>query len=82
MSSIAVDFDPMVRDELIRRLKQGVLSREEAQELMYILEKERKEALRKRDDDRATTLTFLLIGLDGYVHGNISLRDIMPSNTQ
>lgn len=72
MSSLPIDLDWVKMRLLLEKFQNRTLSREEAGELKPLLEKYYKRALIKRDGSLATKLSIMLIGLNGYVMGEIS----------
>lgn len=72
MSSLPIDLDWAKMRLLLEKFQNRTLSRKEAGELKPLLEKYYKQALIKRDGRLTTKLSIMLIGLNGYVMGEIS----------
>lgn len=77
MSSIPIDAKREKMVYLLRKLSQGRLDKEEAQELLPLLKEELEKAISLNKVNHAETLTRLVSSLSLYIEGKINL---MPSN--
>jgi hypothetical protein len=70
---IDIDWETLIR--LLNWFREGRLTREDAPHLEYLLKKYYKKALLKGDRVLANRLSYILIGLNGYIAGEISEDD-------
>jgi hypothetical protein len=75
MTTIPIDIDWETLILLLNRFREGILTRKDAEHLEYLLKKYYKKALLKGDTVLAKKLSYILIGLDGYLAWEISEDD-------
>ncbi len=75
MTSVPIDLDWETMIMLLDRFQRRTLSRQEAAQLEPLLKKYYKKALLKGDTSLANKLSVILIGLNGYISGNVSEDD-------
>jgi hypothetical protein len=75
MTTIPIDIDWETLILLLNRFREGTLTREDAAHLEYLLKKYYKKAMLKGDSLLANRLSYILIGLNGYIAGEISEDD-------
>lgn len=79
MNSIqGFNFDKEKLDHLLKLFQQGQMSQEQARELKYLLEEIYKKALNKGDLNLARNISSILMTLQGFLSGRISLVENVP----
>ncbi len=79
MSSIqGFNFDKEKLDHLLKLFEQGQMSQEQARELKLLLEEIYKKALNKGDLNLARNISSILMTLQGFLSGRISLVENIP----
>jgi hypothetical protein len=77
-NTIPIDLDREVIDRLLVKLEQRTLTREEAKELQRRLEIRRRNELARGNINLANKITYILIGLNGYIAGSINIQEPPP----
>jgi hypothetical protein len=72
MGALPIDLNWEKMISLLERFQERRLSIEEGIELKPLLEQYYEQAVLKKDSNLATKLEIMLIGLDGYISGEIS----------
>ena len=77
LNTFPIDLDKEKLRDLLRRLSKGILQREEAEELKPLLERIWNDAIGQGDTSLASKLAEMIIALDSYIHGRITLQGHM-----
>jgi hypothetical protein len=77
-NTIPIDLDREVIDRLLAKLEQRTLTREEAKDLQTRLDTRRKYELARGNTKLANKITYILIGLNGYISGSIDIEEPPP----
>jgi hypothetical protein len=72
-NTLPIDLDKEKLQYLLKKLSKRILKREEAIELVPLLERISKEAVTKGDSEFASEVAKMLIALDGYIQGRVTL---------
>lgn len=72
-NTLPIDLDKEKLRYLLERLSKRILKREEAIELVPLLERISNDAAREGDTEYASEVAKMLIALDGYIHGRVTL---------
>jgi hypothetical protein len=72
-NTLPIDLDKEKLDHLLQKLENRTLTRDEAKELVPLLEKEWKKALSKEDNNLSMEISSLLIALNAFISGRVNL---------
>ncbi len=75
MSSIPIDYSNEKMDYLMKKMYLHMLTKEEARELMLLVEKEKQKAVKYDDKEYQEILSGLLDSLKMYMAGKINLYE-------
>ena len=77
-NTIPIDLDKEKLVYLLNKFNQKLLTREEAVELKPLIERIWKKALDDDNIELASKMSTMLIALNGYISGKVTLSDYVP----